>query len=1085
MFIRWLLLLPLQMYRAHTLGRVLAFLTLGFGVALHAQKAHAERTSPLTINVPNLPKDLAKVDVVDNNLAVQLLDVQLDTPQMDMPKPTIEVHMEAMPTHKPRPASGQVTIGKTAKPLKRGIPKVKPATLKKLAKQKAKPAVVMADDRAVISRINSLASMAPAAGHEESVTTVQAGSFAGVPGHQSFLTYFPVFRPSVMQPMPKAQQMAALAPASGQAKAAQPIKPLAIKPPVIKPTPTAQPLNRLEEEQQIEMIASSLQAGLREEDTPVSKPRQSAQVTEKAMPMTQPETVSSPGTVSPSKKVATIMPWQKAAQKPMEPEPAKPQPIKQVVRPPEPTLDDPQVISATARLAQMFAQPEPIQPAPTKPIAQADPIQPKPQKPQPAKAKQVAHIPPALNDPQVAHAVAQLSQTHAQPKPVTSSLPPQTTHIPPAISDPQVASAAVNFSQAGVPSAPMKPQPVKQIPHTAESTIDDPQVASAAAQLSQTLTQFDPFMADMPQFAQWEMKPPIVQPENKAALVTAKPSISHAVPATVQPVKARDIAKQVAPLPAPMTPQAAPQPIAIANAQVPVAKPFVPQAAPTMAPPAVAASTARQAVPAPRVAPQETVTYATEIARAKALAVKPFVPQTMARQLQPVTPTNVTRQIASPAPVVQPQVAAQPVAMANAQALPTQSFAPQAVPAAVQPVANVVAPPPSAPVAVAQQPVTQPVAIAQQAMPQRLESFETAATAQVAPATMAPQQGMVSQPVAIAKAPAQPVEPFVSRAVPATVQPVKVVDVAARVDEASRLAQKQAVAQSIELAKAQALAALEPASGSTGTPGYATYAEAKATTLSRDSRELLSKVPPRIDSPKIARSKQIDIDRETTSMIAFSEVGTELEAEHESFGMKIELRRPVLDVNMELNRAYDAVVNGQHGMAVEIYDRVLRAQPGNMNALYGKATLLHQAGQIDQARRYYGMILTKDPDHREALNNFLSLVAEESPRDALDELYKLQRKNPHFSPIPAQISNVYQRLGDQQSALNAMQDAYALAPSNLTYALNMAILLDRSGARQQASAYYQQLVDAKMRGAETPGNIDIIEERLSFIRSNR
>lgn len=330
------------------------------------------------------------------------------------------------------------------------------------------------------------------------------------------------------------------------------------------------------------------------------------------------------------------------------------------------------------------------------------------------------------------------------------------------------------------------------------------------------------------------------------------------------------------------------------------------------------------------------------------------------------------------------------------------------------------------------------------------------------------------EPIALAKANAPDV----------AAPPVKVPDIQQMVQSSAIKAKKEAIQESIELAKAEALAELEPAGGSASGTAQAVMSPASSVSLSRESKALLAKVPSQIDSPRPARG-EVKIDRETTNIVAYSQMATEVEAEHESFGMKIELRRPVLDVNEELTRAYDAVVAGQNGMAMEGYERVLKVQPNHLNALYGKATLLHQAGDIASARAYYQRILAKDPDHREALNNFLSLVAEEAPQEALEELYKLQKKNPYFSPIPAQISNIFQKLGDYRSAIAAMQDAYELAPGNLTYTLNMAVLLDRAGAKPQAADYYQQLVDAQMGGQEIPGNINVIQERLTFLRSNR
>lgn len=281
-----------------------------------------------------------------------------------------------------------------------------------------------------------------------------------------------------------------------------------------------------------------------------------------------------------------------------------------------------------------------------------------------------------------------------------------------------------------------------------------------------------------------------------------------------------------------------------------------------------------------------------------------------------------------------------------------------------------------------------------------------------------------------------------------------------------------------EMASADTLATMAPAAGVAD--------DVPTVPLSNESKRVLERVPSDIDSLISANGKPISIERESKGLVSYASLqGSTVEAEHDSFGMKIEIRRPKFDVQQELMQAYEAVVGGYNDYALQGYERVLAVSPNNLNALYGKAALLHQMGNIGEAKHYYAKVLKQDPDHREALNNFLSIVADESPDEALTELLRLQRKNPHFSLIPAQISYVFQKMGDYPRAITAMLDAYSLAPENLTYAHNIAVLFDRYGAKQEASPYYQQLVDAHMRGTQTPGNIEEIQERLTFIRSNR
>jgi Flp pilus assembly protein TadD len=257
--------------------------------------------------------------------------------------------------------------------------------------------------------------------------------------------------------------------------------------------------------------------------------------------------------------------------------------------------------------------------------------------------------------------------------------------------------------------------------------------------------------------------------------------------------------------------------------------------------------------------------------------------------------------------------------------------------------------------------------------------------------------------------------------------------------------------------------------------------------LSEESNRLLKRVPSHIDSPKNKDKQRVDIEREALTNSVFSELKSsqDLAEDADAVGMTIDVKRPSLDVSYELERAYNAIASGQTDIARESYIRVLASEPKNIQALFGMGALLHRAGDLNGARSYYAKVLEQDPDNRDTLNNFLSLVAEEAPEQALSKLKDLESKNPDFSPIPAQISFIYQKTKNMQLAAQYMMKALSLAPNNMTYKYNLAILLDRQGARQDAASFYQELVDAYLRGESVPGNIASIQERLTFIRSNR
>lgn len=257
--------------------------------------------------------------------------------------------------------------------------------------------------------------------------------------------------------------------------------------------------------------------------------------------------------------------------------------------------------------------------------------------------------------------------------------------------------------------------------------------------------------------------------------------------------------------------------------------------------------------------------------------------------------------------------------------------------------------------------------------------------------------------------------------------------------------------------------------------------------LSPESLKLLNKATPSAAAEKPTPApKSLDINRAHGMQDLFKvNDSASAASQGELLGVKVENKEQQINIDGELERAYNAISAGQSDIAIDTYKNILSNAPNNTNALFGLATLYHRARQLDKARSLYARLLAIAPSHRDGFNNFLVLLADEAPREAIIELEKLEEKNPGFSTIPAQLAVIYQKSGDNDKAIGKMFRAVALAPENLTYRYNLAIMLDKQKNYDEAAKLYKQLIEAVQRGEKIPGNVENIQQRLTFISSNR
>jgi tetratricopeptide (TPR) repeat protein len=154
----------------------------------------------------------------------------------------------------------------------------------------------------------------------------------------------------------------------------------------------------------------------------------------------------------------------------------------------------------------------------------------------------------------------------------------------------------------------------------------------------------------------------------------------------------------------------------------------------------------------------------------------------------------------------------------------------------------------------------------------------------------------------------------------------------------------------------------------------------------------------------------------------------------------------------------------------------------NTNVLFALASLYQRLSQYKEAKIHYKKLLTVDPDYKKALNNYLVLMSEESPGQALTELKEMERVNPDFSPIQAQIGMIYAQMGDYASAEKYLHRSIILAPEVLHYRYNLAVVYDNMKKYSEAIAVYKQILDAGGASEVLPQNSNSIRNRMTYLQ---
>lgn len=162
--------------------------------------------------------------------------------------------------------------------------------------------------------------------------------------------------------------------------------------------------------------------------------------------------------------------------------------------------------------------------------------------------------------------------------------------------------------------------------------------------------------------------------------------------------------------------------------------------------------------------------------------------------------------------------------------------------------------------------------------------------------------------------------------------------------------------------------------------------------------------------------------------------------------------------NELLRQAYSASRAGMYEASIHYYTKAYEKDKENANTLFALATLYHKLKQFPDAKIFYKKLLKVAPDYKNATNNYLALIAQDSPQKALDEYLLIEKENPKHAGILAQIGMLYLKLDQTDKAENYLKRAIVISPSTLQYRYNLAIVYDKAKNYSAAIHLYEAVV---------------------------
>ena len=161
-------------------------------------------------------------------------------------------------------------------------------------------------------------------------------------------------------------------------------------------------------------------------------------------------------------------------------------------------------------------------------------------------------------------------------------------------------------------------------------------------------------------------------------------------------------------------------------------------------------------------------------------------------------------------------------------------------------------------------------------------------------------------------------------------------------------------------------------------------------------------------------------------------------------------------VDPAVERGWEALQAGDLGRAAEEYNRALRANPADRDALLGLAAIDVRNQNFERADARYLKVLELDPRDAYAQAALIGLRGNGDAIQSESRLKTLVAQQPDSSVLSFMLGNQYASQRRWAEAQQAYFTAFSAEPENPDYAYNLAVSLDNLRQPRVALEYYQR-----------------------------